>query len=903
MFVSLATYFNDWVIVQTHLVGNHLPIGVFGVLILLLLLVNPILRLFGRAATLGAGELAVIVAIGLMAAVWAGSNFDRTFVTNMVYPANDLRTKSAWQSAKVMSYLPGGSAEIAEGHVRSWTDTLVLLDKAATKPQTTLETAIGSRLTEEDRLLIAQAVDASRLEDGVRRQLLAVLNRTLIQPTESAANEPIYLTAAIESTPAIETALAGRDDARATVDALQVELSAAEAQLQQRRAALSDEMDPLAARETTLTEQIEQLNRRLGDRPDDQRMIAERTELERRRQEVRSELAVYRDELAPLIRDVQRLRWRIDYYRSVAERRERRANRATVVALTDGLILPAPQGDGVYLNDGFVDPFASETLVQGWDGDRPLGLRDLGWWAWWPTIRTWGLVAVLLTLGILCLSIIVHPQWSRRELLSYPIVRFVEAVTEPGRGALPKVMSSKLFWISFLTVLFIHGWNGINAWFPGYLLAIPLNINLSPARALFEDLARAPSSWLLWNPIMYPSVIGFAYFLNKEVSLSVGLAMPTWAVFGGSLVAGGVAIENNWYASEMMPLFRFGAFFGLAGILLYIGRRYYANVVVSAFGLPRGKETPAYATWAMRGLLVCVVIAGWALNHYVGMDWPLAVMFIGVIVVMSLGMARISAETGAFFAQPSFMAVGVITAFLGIGAIGPEAYFALAIASAVMMNDPREAAMPFFVNALNMGDRVAKAGPAKTGIPLAVVLLIAFAVAGASSLYWQYAQGAGSTDAWARSVSNESPNRVEQQITSLQARGELTESNLVRGLDRIVSARPNWESMGWMAAGIGLVVLFSVLRLRLPWWPLHPVMFLLWATYPLGHLWFSFLLGWLIKVAVTKFAGAKGYYTAIPLMVGLVAGEPLAAFGWTIIGAATFFITGNTPVTVRILPG
>jgi len=40
----------------------------------------------------------------------------------------------------------------------------------------------------------------------------------------------------------------------------------------------------------------------------------------------------------------------------------------------------------------------------------------------------------------------------------------------------------------------------------------------------------------------------------------------------------------------------------------------------------------------------------------------------------------------------------------------------------------------------------------------------------------------------------------------------------------------------------------------------------------------------------------------IPLMVGLVAGELLIAFGWALVGVGYYFITGNTPVAVRILP-
>ena len=902
MFVASAAYFNDWVVVQTQLVGNHLPIGVFGVLLLLLLVVNPLLCAAGRRWMLGPRELAIIAALGLMACVWAGSNFYRTFVTNMVFPANDVRSNAAWRSAQVMSYLPGGSARIASGHVTRWTDLLAILERARTAPGTPIERAIAAQLSEEDHLLIRQAVDASQLEPSVRGRLLALVNDALIEPTSAAkaGGEPLYTMLAPGVSEAAGAALGRRDRARAAADALRVERSAAEADLAEARGRFAGQLEALTAEEQRLGERIAAINVGSADATD---RTAERQRLEDRREQVRGELGRIKAELAPEVRRVQRLGWQIDYYASKAVRAEQRANRAAVVSMTDGLILPAPEGEGVYLNDGVMDAFASEVLVQGWDGDRPLGLRDLGWWAWWPTFRAWGSVAVLLTLAMFCLSMIVHPQWSRRELLSYPIVRFVEAASEPGRGALPKVMASRLFWIGFLVVLAVHTWNGINTWYPGYLKAIPLNIDLAPARALFENVVKTPTSWMLFSPIIYASVVGFAYFLNKEVSLSMGLALPTWGAFGGLLVSNGVAIENGWYNPAMMSMFRFGAYLGMCLIVLYVGRRYYANVMLSALGAPRAGDTPAYAAWAMRGLAVFVVLAGWALNAYVGMDWLLAMLFMGVFLVMSLGMARISAETGAFFAQPSFMAVAVLTALFGLSALGPEAYFALAIASAVMMNDPRESAMPFFVNALNLGDRVGKASPGRTALPLATVLVVTFAVAGAATLYWQYAKGAGSTDSFARKVSSESPNRVEQTVTALAARGELVSSLQVHGLGRLAAARPDAAAIGWIAGGVGIVLLFAFLRLRLSWWPLHPVMFLLWGTYPLVHLWFSFLLGWLIKFAVTKLAGVKGYREAIPLMVGLVAGELLAAFGWTVAGAASYFITGHTPVMFRILPG
>src|SRR5450432_3300075 len=118
--ISIGTYFNDWVIGQTQLIGNHLPISVFGFAVFLVLVVGPALSLVRKSWGFSAAEVATIAAFGLMACGWPGSNFFRTFTHATVMPSHWVKTKANWQSQNVMSYVPGGSAELAEGHVRDW---------------------------------------------------------------------------------------------------------------------------------------------------------------------------------------------------------------------------------------------------------------------------------------------------------------------------------------------------------------------------------------------------------------------------------------------------------------------------------------------------------------------------------------------------------------------------------------------------------------------------------------------------------------------------------------------------------------------------------------------------------------------------------------------------------------
>jgi len=65
---------------------------------------------------------------------------------------------------------------------------------------------------------------------------------------------------------------------------------------------------------------------------------------------------------------------------------------------------------------------------------------------------------------------------------------------------------------------------------------------------------------------------------------------------------------------------------------------------------------------------------------------------------------------------------------------------------------------------------------------------------------------------------------------------------------------------------------------------------------------FSFLLGGLIKVGVTKIFGSRGYERAKPAMFGLVAGELLAGIVTMIVGALYYFRTGTSPKSFLILP-
>lgn len=765
--VAATTYFNDAVIRQTFLIGNLLPISVFGGAVFLLLVVNPLLRLVGPRSPLRAGEIAVVVAIGLAVCGWPGSNFFRVFATTLALPSHYLKIKANWQAAEVMAYVPGGSATVAMGQVQSW--------PAFTQKLMAAESGPGARLRDllspTAHALVAKAANGEALTSSEKTSLLRAVNEVLRRRDFTAA---------------------------------------------------------------------------------------------------------------PPAGDVVR------------------HNRAALTAAFPEELLPPPAGNGVLLAGGQADPVAVDLLIKG--SSQPLGMTDLPWRVWWPTLLLWGGVALLMAGAAFCLALIVHPQWSQRELLPYPVARFMQEMVRPtANGWWPEQARSRLFWFGFGAIILLHTINGLHEWFPA-VGAIQRQIDLRPLLQLFPTMSRVPGSNQVLGPTIFFSVAAFTFFLNTEVSLSLALMGPVWLLFGAALLANGVPVQGGGFDPKLGSLLLFGAHLGLGLMILYIGRRHYANVLRSAWGGRRHPETPLYSTRAAQVLFLCLAGAVLLLWRN-GLDWPLAVLLVLAVTMMFLVIGRINAETGAIMIQPNWLPVGILTAVFGFEAVGPTAFIVLGLASVILTCDPRETWLPYLLNGLQMAGAETRQLPRQLFGWLGLMLVAGFIVALGVTFWNQYNRGINTSDAWATvNMPHATFNHVATAIAESAAYDELPKATAIHGWERFGQMNPKPGVVLWIGVGLTLVLACSLMRLWYAWWPLHPVIFLLWGTG--GALVFSgsFFLGWLAKMLVTKLGGAQAYEQTKPLMVGIIAGELLAGLGWMLVGALYYFVTGLTPKSYVILP-
>jgi len=378
------------------------------------------------------------------------------------------------------------------------------------------------------------------------------------------------------------------------------------------------------------------------------------------------------------------------------------------------------------------------------------------------------------------------------------------------------------------------------------------------------------------------------------VSFSLGISNILWSAVFLVTYSLNIPMQGGYLEGGGRGHLLFGAFLGMGLILLYVGRRYYATVLLNAFWIPTADRLHRGIVWACRAALLAGAGMVGLLMLMIGLHWLLAVLFVLLTGLMFLVIARISAESGLFFVQPYWHPVGILLGLFGFVALGPQALLVLGLLCSVFTIDPRICLMPLAANALRLSEPRA-VRPGRLGRWMIVAVLLALVFGTLFTIYVQYNEG-GTKYSWAKSTSSYHFNLL---ISNLGRAG-----GMVQPGQGFLPGKIDPDPLFLWAAGAGLllVLLTSALRLRFTWWPIHPVLFLVWGTFPMLHLAASFLVGWLIKVLVTRLGGSHAYRRGKALFVGAVAGEFVAGIFWSGMGLLYFLKFGQPGAEFKIHP-
>jgi hypothetical protein len=281
--------------------------------------------------------------------------------------------------------------------------------------------------------------------------------------------------------------------------------------------------------------------------------------------------------------------------------------------------------------------------------------------------------------------------------------------------------------------------------------------------------------------------------------------------------------------------------------------------------------------------------------------WPVAMVAIGLAMVTYIVAARVVAETGMFFLTALILPGAALTTLMGPAAIGPAAMLSLVLWQIICFGDMRAAVAPTTISGVELARRSDVRLPRLAGV-MGLMLFAAVAVGLLAALYISYRDGMPQGDQWAMGRPASALRSVGTEVGKLKLSAELTASESMSPIERVMNISPSRGSLPALAIGLGLTLTFAALRYRVPWWPLHPVMFVLWGGYEVLCFSASFLLGWAIRGAVVRFAGQQGLYKARAIAMGLICGEMLAGLGWIIVGWVYYAVTGLPPKEYGIFP-
>ncbi|MBN8218135.1 MAG: hypothetical protein J0L75_15950 [Spirochaetes bacterium] len=547
-----------------------------------------------------------------------------------------------------------------------------------------------------------------------------------------------------------------------------------------------------------------------------------------------------------------------------------------------------------------------EQVYNGFKQGLKNGDQNVGLFAWpvkaWlkPVARWWFPLVLSFTVILLSIALVVHRQWSVHEQLTYPLGSvFSMLFQRSGASILPDVFRSRLFWWGFLPVALLQTLNVLSKWFPGVVPDAVINWWADgPLRNTFgEHFAFFINPSGLGSGKIFFSVVALTFFLPSEIGLSLGVANLFWGFVCFQIyLAGGYVVAQSDNSTALS-----GAYMAYAAIILFTGRTYYWAVLKRAFFI--GRPTPEEKTGVVAFRMLLLSFAAFlAILIAMGLEPLIATCYSLTMLLLFLVFSRVLCETGCFFFQ-AWQPSAMLLSLFGGAAIGPGPMVFMTWIGTILHQDMRECLLPYVATSLKVADQAGVAAKKRLSATILVGIVVALVVAGLSSSWIMYNWGA-TKDAWASASAPALPFTPAVDVAvQAEAVGQLEASKGAVGFSKLAFLRPDPKLLKFFLLGFAGVLLFSVLRFRIKRWPLHPVIFLIWGTFPLKVFFYSFFLGWGVKVLVQRFGGGQVYLRLKPLFIGIALGELGVVAASIVIGYVYFWVTGLIPPPLALLPG
>ncbi len=483
------------------------------------------------------------------------------------------------------------------------------------------------------------------------------------------------------------------------------------------------------------------------------------------------------------------------------------------------------------------------------------------WKFWLRPLATWSLFLLPFLVANVCLCALFERVWVQYERLAFPLVALPLEALRPASTLADGLLLRRMIGFGMAFPLLLHGFGVAHAYLPDI-----------PCVPFFNDVSTLVNDppWTSLRPLyinLYPLLIGVTFLAPADVTFSLWFflvlnkaeqlmtAMAGW----NDGATGGVRAMPPYIEEQSA-----GAFLVLAALLVWNAREPLRQIAFP--GRRRdgaGQETEATTSRVfLAGFLLGV---GGVLAWCVATGLPLwfSTLFFGFYFAVALVLSRLMAEGGVTWILAPILPDKLILSLTGTGALSPVALTRLTL-HVQHLRDTRQMLAPALFQTGKIRDT--------TGFPqgrfyllLLAAVTLALVVGTPAALTQFYRHGALAL----------SPNSdglmMTANVVPTTAVGQLS-SRLLTPI------RPTSGSAFGLLVGMGVTLALSIVRVRFPGWPLHPLGYALTGTLQVGYankMLFSIFLGWAFKTLTLRFGGSRGFRLMRGVALGLILGDLL----------------------------
>lgn len=532
-------------------------------------------------------------------------------------------------------------------------------------------------------------------------------------------------------------------------------------------------------------------------------------------------------------------------------------------------------------------------------------LAGVPWENWDGPAIAWLGMYLPFWLMLIGLASLVLPQWRRNERIPFPLVRIQQELMETREdgSVLPPMLQRRSFWIAAGVVFLIHFIYGLHAYFPQHVPVIPTSWGLSGLFAE-EPLNKMPG--YMRSIKVYFLFLAIGYFMPSRIGFSIWFFMLVYAFYQmlGS-------VYSPPFQPETIEEHRTGAMLAMTASIIWLGRGHWMLVgrsLLRADSDEQKRNRAAFLMFAV-GAVGMVLWFMWA-----NVQWYWAVVMVLVAMVYSVIITRIVAETGipymGFSEKPM---LHIFKVFVPIEWVNHATAWFVGWFGVLVGDSSRMSVAAMAAEAEALDPDATPKGQSRLAMWMVLVLVLGFFVAGGAHLYMSYNHSQSADTNPQQPLNSAGTGRYFPALEGLiqkdnaieQARQN--EEALARGVSEddlkpVTWSVPQQHSMlGHMTFGAVLAGILQWFCLNMPKWPLHPIGLLIVFLPFTSQIWTSIFLGWLLRVIMVGFGGARLYAGARPVFVGFIVAELFASVFWSVVSAALWW-NGMEFKTLTILP-